>query len=157
MIIYPLGKIEYFSETLLKKDIGIIKKNFNDEGYFNAKVTPRISKMDGNVINLVINVDRGKKYNISNIFFYRGEIFFIFNIIGCCFIFKYGWWKFLSSSTVVNQKRIEYDISLLKQFYLDRGFYDIQISSSNIEFINKNFANITYSINSGKKIFLQRL
>lgn len=150
-----LGQNRIFSEALLKKDIGIIKKNFNDEGYFNAKVTPRISKMDGNVINLILDVDRGQKYNISNIFFIGEKFFSSSTLSDVVSSSKYGWWKFLSSSTVVNQKRIEYDISLLKQFYLDQGFYDIQISSSNIEFINENFANITYSINSGKKYFFK--
>jgi outer membrane protein insertion porin family len=51
----------------------------------------------------------------------------------------------------LNMSRIEFDKQLLKNFYLNEGFYDVQILSSDISFEEKNKASITYSINSGQK------
>ena len=57
-----------------------------------------------------------------------------------------GWWKFLGSSSLVNKNRINFDKNLLKRFYLNNGFYDVQITSSDINFIGNNQADITFSI-----------
>ena len=62
-----------------------------------------------------------------------------------------GWWKFLSSSSTVNFDRVEYDKNLLKQFYLNEGFYDVQITSVDLERKTNQEVNIIFSINSGKK------
>ena len=57
---------------------------------------------------------------------------------------------------MVNKKRINFDKNLLKRFYLNNGFYDVQITSSDIDFIGNNLANITFSINSGQKYFFSK-
>ena len=64
-----LGNNKIFSEAKLKKDIALIKQTFQDAGYFDVNIDTALSKLPGNVINLVIKVDRKNKYNIKNIFF----------------------------------------------------------------------------------------
>jgi len=67
-----------------------------------------------------------------------------------------GWWKFLSSTTTVQQSRIDYDIFLLKEFYLDNGYYDVQVFSSDIDISEGNKVNLTFSIDSGRKYFFSK-
>ena len=62
--------------------------------------------------------------------------------------------KFFISS---KQKRINFDKNLLKRFYLNNGYYDVQITSSDINFVGNNLANITFSINSGQRIFFFKI
>ena len=67
-----------------------------------------------------------------------------------------GWWKFLGSSSLVNKKQIEFDKKLLKTFYLNSGYYDVQISSSDVNFIGTNQADVIFSINSGNKYYFSK-
>ena len=53
--------------------------------------------------------------------------------------------KFLNKSLVARDQR------LLKNFYLDKGFYDVDISSSTVDFFNDNTFKLTYRINAGNK------
>ena len=51
-------------------------------------------------------------------------------------------------------KKINLDQRLLKNFYLNEGYYDVNISQSTASVIDENYFNITYNINAGEKYFL---
>ena len=148
-----LGQNKIFSEALLKKDIESIKDNYQDAGFFDVEVNTNISKVSGNALNVVINVNRKEKYNINRIFFIGNKKYKSSTLSDVISSTEDGWWKFLSSSSLVNKNRINFDKNLLKRFYLNNGYYDVQIASSDIDFVGNNLANITFSINSGEKYF----
>jgi len=140
-----LGTSKLFSESLLKKDLEDIRKVYINSGYYDVNVTPEISKLSDNTLNVVIKVERNDKYKINKINFIGNKAFDASILKDVISTSENGWWKFLSSSTTLSQNSIEIDKVLLKEFYLNEGFYDIQILSSDIEFINKNEAIITYA------------
>ena len=146
-----LGQNKIFSQSLLNKDIEIIKNIYNDAGYFNAAIVPEISKLSNGNLNVVLNVSREGKYKIRRVFFIGDKYFKPSTLLDVVSSSEHGWWKFLSSSSTVNMNRIEFDKQLLKSFYLNQGFYDVQILSSDISLEEGNIASITYSINSGQK------
>ena len=146
-----LGQNKIFSEALLKKDIENIKSNYQDSGFFDVEVDTSISKISGNALNVVINVNRKEKYKINRIYFIGNKKFKSSTLYDVVSSTEDGWWKFLSSSSLVNKNRINFDKDMLKRFYLNNGYYDVQIVSSDINFIGNNLANITFSINSGER------
>ena len=146
-----LGQNKIFSEALLKKDIESIKANYQDAGFFDVSVDTSISKISGNALNVVINVQRKEKYKINRIYFIGNKKYKSSTLSDVISSSEKGWWKFLGSSSLVNKNRINFDKNLLKRFYLNSGFYDVQITSSDINFIGNNQADITFSINSGEK------
>ena len=60
-------------------------------------------------------------------------------------------WKFLSRNVYLNKSRIELDKRLLKNFYRNKGYYEVNISSSNVEYLEGEGFILTYSINAGKR------
>ena len=150
------GQNRIFSESDLKNDIELIKKNYQSAGFFDVEVDAKISKISGNAINLVYEINRNLKYEISRIFFIGNKNYSSSDLLDVISSEESGWWKFLSSSTIIQEDRIEYDIFLLKSFYLDRGYYDIQVFSSDIDLNNQNKANLIFSINSGNKYYFSK-
>ena len=69
---------------------------------------------------------------------------------------EHGWWKFFSNSTTPSESLINFDISRLKKFYLDSGFYDVQINSSSIKLLDHIRADIIYSIDSGPRYNVEK-
>ena len=151
-----LGQNKIFSEALLKKDIETIKANYQDAGFFDVSVDTSISKISGNALNVVINVQRKEKYKINRIYFIGNKKYKSSTLSDVISSSEKGWWKFLGSSSLVNKNRINFDKNLLKRFYLNNGFYDVQITSSDINFIGNNLADITFSINSGIKYYFSK-
>ena len=146
-----LGQNKIFSEFLLNQDIEVIKEIYIDAGYFDTTIFPEISKLSNGNLNIALNINRGEQYKIKRIFFIGDKYFKSSTLSDVISSSEHGWWKFFSSSSTVNMSRIDFDKQLLKNFYLNEGFYDVQILSSDISFEKKNKASITYSINSGQK------
>ena len=152
-----LGQNKIFSETNLKKDLEIIRDIFYVSGFFDIKINPKFSQLENNSINLVLDIDRGNKYKINKIFFIGDKKYKSSRLADVVSSSEHGWWKFLSSTTIVDQNRIDYDVNLLKNYYLDRGFYDVQILTSDINLNKKlSLADITFSINAGSKYFFDK-
>ena len=98
-----LGQNKIFSEALLKKDIENIKENYQDAGFFDVEVNTNISKISGNALNLVINVNRKEKYKINRIFFIGNKKYKSSTLLDVISSSEDGWWKFLSSSSLVKK------------------------------------------------------
>jgi outer membrane protein insertion porin family len=145
-----LGQNKIFSQSLLLNDIQKITEIYQSKGFYNVIVTPKISELSNNRVNVVFDILRNSKINIKNIFFIGEKYFSSSDLSSVVSSSRYGWWKFLSSSGTINENRLEYDKNLLRKFYINEGFYDIQILSTDYE-INEsdNSADITFSINSG--------
>ena len=144
-----LNSNKIFSKSLLKRDIEFIKETFIASGFLDVEINTEISEIKNNVLNVVINVDRKKEYKINRIFFIGNKFFTSSTLSDVILSSEDGWWKFLSPNTNINQNRIKYDLVLLKNFYLDNGFYDVQLTSTDTEIVSNNLANIIFSINSG--------
>ena len=60
-------------------------------------------------------------------------------------------WKFISRNVYLNKSRINLDKRLLKNYYKNKGYYEVQVSSSNVEYSQGEGFVLTYSINAGKR------
>ena len=57
----------------------------------------------------------------------------------------------------LNERQIQLDQRLLKNFYLNEGYYNVKISQTNANIIQDNNFELTYNINAGKKFFFNNL
>ena len=146
-----LSQNKLYSENLLKKDIEIIKNIFKNSGYLNVDIEPKLSVMANNTINIVMNISRGEKYKIGKIYFIGNKYFKSSRLLNNISSTEYGWWKFFSSSSTLNLARLDYDATLIKNFYLNNGFYDVQVLSSEVNIIEENYVSLTFTIDSGNQ------
>jgi outer membrane protein insertion porin family len=122
----------------------------NAAGYYQATIVPEVIKIDNNQINLIINIDKKEISKIKNIYFIGNKHFSSSQLLEVISSAEDGWWKFFSSSAL-SEQRIEYDKQLLKEFYKNKGFFDVQIESVFASLDKNNNFSLTFSINSGKK------
>ena len=134
-----LGPNKIFSEYLLKKDIESIRKNYLDAGYLNVKIQPEISQISGNALNVIYRINEGKSFKVNRIYFIGDSFYSSSTLNDVITTSEHGWWKFLSSSSTYNEQRVGYDKSQLKDFYLNNGFYDAQITSVDTSFLENKW------------------
>ncbi|MCI5054076.1 MAG: outer membrane protein assembly factor BamA [Pelagibacteraceae bacterium] len=146
-----LGSNKIFSNQSLNKDINFIKETYAESGYNNVEINPRISLQSNNTLNLVLDINRGQKLKINRIYFIVDQKYSKSLLLDVISSSEYGWWKLFSTSSNFIQKRLDYDIFLLKNFFLNEGYYDVQITSSNVDLISQNLVDLTFSINLGSK------
>ena len=140
-----------FQQFFIKDDFKLIVNYLNSLVYLDSSIDYSINKIENNKINLFYKINLNNKYKINRIFFIGNKFFKSSTLKDVIFSSEHGWWKFFSNSTTPTEEIINYDISRLKTFYLNSGFYDIQVTSNSIKILNNNSANIIYSINSGQR------
>ena len=146
-----------FNEVLLEKDKKKIKNLLKNLGYYFSEIDILIEELKDNKINLTYNIDLGEKAKIRKISFIGDKIFKDKKLKGVILSEEYKPWKFLSGKKYLNEEMISYDERLLKNFYLNKGFYNVVINSSFAKVTEKNSFDLIYNINANSKLFFGNL
>ena len=147
-----------FLESFVKSDINIVKEVYRSLGFYFVKIDLDLEKLDKNRVNLVYTVDKGDKAKISKIYFLGDKKIRDKRLRDIITSQETKFWKFLSRNVYLNKERINLDKRLLKNYYKNKGYYEVKISSSNVEYAEGEGFVLTYSIEAGprykfKKIF----
>ena len=71
---------------------------------------------------------------------------------------EYKFWKFISGKKYLNEKLVQFDKRFLKNFYLNKGYYNVQINSSFAKLLNeKNDFELIFNINANEKFYFNDL
>ena len=142
-----------FSEFLLNKDRIKIQNYLKEKGYYFSKVEISKEDLGDNKINLFYNITLGEKARIKKISFIGDKIFKDKKLKGVILTEEYKPWKFLSGRKYLNEAIIKYDERLLKNFYLNKGYYDVVVNSSFAKITNDQSFELTFNIEANSKIF----
>jgi len=126
-------------------------------GYYFSDVDLIIKQNDNNTINLIYNITLNKKAVVKDINFAGNKIFKSRLLSSIIITEEDKFWKFLSKKKYLNERQIQLDQRLLKNFYLNEGYYNVKISQTSANVIEENNFNLTYNINAGKKFFFKDL
>ena len=141
-----------FNKTLLEKDKNTITKILKQFGFYFSNTQILIQDLGDNKVDLVYKIETGEKSKIKKIIFLGNKIYKDNKLKSIIISEEYKFWKFLSGKKYLNESLISYDINLLKNFYLNKGYYNVKINSSFAKIIEKNEFELIYNIDPGDKI-----
>jgi outer membrane protein insertion porin family len=141
-----------YNEFQLSQEVNTIESTLKSLGYYFSNVEPYIEFLDNNMINLEYIIDIGKKAKIGKISFLGNKIFKDKKLKSIIISEEYKFWKFISGKKYLQEQLIEIDKRLLKNFYLNKGFYNIKINTSFAKLINDDEFEIIFNIEPGVKI-----
>ena len=140
-----------FNKFTLKNDVNTITNILRQSGYYFAKVDVEKKVNDNNTILLFFNVDMGEKALIKEIKFIGDKRFKSRKLQAIIISEESKFWKFLSTKKYLDKKRTELDKRLLKSFYLNQGYYNVNVEEAFTQIFNRKDFIVTYRIDSGKK------
>ena len=133
---------------LARQDIKKINNALNNAGYYFNKVDVSMQDNDNETVDLIYNIELGEKALIKKIIF-TGEKFYKDKKLKNIIVSEESkFWKFVSNKKYLNPEQISLDLRLLEKFYLNKGFYNVNIKNSSAIF-NDNYFNLIYNIDSG--------
>jgi len=141
-----------YNEFLMVQEVNTIESTLKTLGYYFSKVEAHIETLENNMINLEYKIDIGSKAKIGKISFLGNKIFKDKKLKSIIISEEYKFWKFISGKKYLQEQLTEIDKRLLKNFYLNRGFYNIKINTSFAKLINDDEFEIIFNIDPGKKI-----
>ena len=146
-----------FVKNYLKSDINIIKEFYRSLGYYFVKIEVDMEKLNKNRVNLIFNINKGKKAQISKIHFLGDKKVRDLKLRDIITSQVAKPWKFISQNIYLNKDRVELDKRLLTRYYRNIGYYEIEIASSNVEYSEGQGFVLTFSINAGKRYKFKKI
>ncbi len=146
-----------YNEILVSEDISSIKFQLRKIGYYFSSVDAVIEKLENKRVNLTYKIELGNKAKIKKITFIGDKIFKDGKLKGIIVSEEYKFWKFISGRKFLSEDVIQFDKRLLKNFYLNKGFYNVEINSSFAKLVNDDEFELIYNINPKKKIYFNNL
>ena len=99
-------------------------------GYFFSEIEMYKVDLEDNRVDVIIDIELGEKSKIKKISFIGDKKFKNKKLLNVIVSEQHKFWKFLSNKKYLNEEIINLDKRLLKNFYLNKGFYDVEINSS---------------------------
>ena len=146
-----------YNEISFLEDKKNIIRDLKQRGYFFSEVDVIVENLSDNKINLIYNVEIGEKAKIKKISFIGNKIFKDRKLRSVIISEEYKFWKFISGKKFLNQNLINLDERLLRNFYLNRGFYDVKINSSFAKLVNETEFELIYNIVPNDRFFFDKI
>ena len=134
----------------VKIDVNRMKTSLNSIGYYLSDVKSKILENNNDTVELIFEVNLGDKSKIKKIEFIGDKKIKDRTLRSVIISEEAKFWKFISNNKFVNQDIINRDKRLLRNFYLSKGFYDVDIQSATVKFLDNKSFKLTYKIDAGE-------
>ena len=140
-----------FIESNIKSDINLIKEFYRSLGFYFVKIDAEIAKLQKNRVNVLYSIEKGDKAKITKIYFLGEKKIREKKLRDIIISQEAKFWKIISRNVYLSEERIELDKRLLKNYYRNKGYYEVTVRSTNVEYSEGEGFVLTYNINAGPR------
>ena len=135
----------------VEKDSNKIATAYADTGRISAIVTPKMIELSDNRVDLVFEISEGRITEVEKITFTGNRVFSDLRLKSVIATKQAGIFRrFIKSDTFIKDK-LDYDIDLLQNFYINKGYIDFEVKSSVELTREKDAFLINYNIKEGQQ------
>jgi outer membrane protein insertion porin family len=141
-----------YIESLFLSDLNFLKSFLKNNGFYFSEIkSSYLLNEDQNSIRLTYDVDLGKRARIEDVIFLGDKKIKDKKLLSVITSEPSKFWKFISKNTYLDKSRINLDKRLLKNYYKNKGYYDVVINDSFLEFQDNGYFKLIFNITAGKK------
>lgn len=141
-----------YSPSQAESDANAIAEAYADAGRLSARITPRLIEREGSRVDLVFEIVEGRVVEIDRISFVGNRSFSERRLRNAISAAQAGRLSTLFRADNFNDERVARDRQMLQDFYLSRGFLDVQVLSGVTELSpERDGASVTFTIREGQQ------
>lgn len=141
-----------YTRTKVQNDVKRLLDVYRRNGYFGARIEPKLIQREQNRVDLIFEIDEGPETTVQAINFVGNTAFSDGTLRDEIETSESAWWKLLSSADTYDPDRINFDRELLRRFYLSEGYADFQVESAVAELTpDRESFIITFTVNEGPR------
>ncbi|MFK3649088.1 outer membrane protein assembly factor BamA [Lysobacter enzymogenes] len=127
-----LAEGETFDRLALDKVTQDLARQYNNRGKYNVEITPTVSRLDRNRVDITINVKEGKAAKIRHINLIGNDKFEQKDILNGWESREHNWLSWYRRDDQYSREKLSGDLEKLNAYYLDRGYVDFTIDSTQV-------------------------
>jgi len=109
-----------------------LNRQYNNRGKYNAQVVPEVTELDRNRVNIVLKITEGKATRIRDINLVGNEKFTDAELRETWESGTSNWLSWYRRDDQYSREKLSGDLEKLSNFYLDRGYADFNIESTQV-------------------------
>ena len=127
-----LSEGETFNQLALDRVTQELTRQYNNRGKYNVSIAPTIANLDRNRVDIVIDVKEGKAARIKHLNIVGNESFDDDEILEAFESDTTNWLSWYKRDDQYSREKLSGDIEKLNSFYLDRGYIDFAVESTQV-------------------------
>ncbi len=129
-----------------------LERQYIAQARYGASVSLSVDELPNNMVEILIDVDEGSAAKIRHFNLVGNEKFDDDTLLDLVKIRESRWYGFFSSADKYAKEKLTGDIESLSSFYLDRGYLDFRVVSSQVSLSpDKKGVFITLNLDEGQK------
>lgn len=109
-----------------------LRRQYNDRGKYNVEITPTVSPLDRNRVDVAIAVKEGKAAKIRHVNLIGTEKFEAGDILDTWESKEHNWASWYRRDDQYSKEKLSGDLEKLNSWYLDRGYVDFSVDSTQV-------------------------
>jgi len=109
-----------------------LRRQYNDRGKYNVEITPTVSPLDRNRVDITIAIKEGKAAKIQHVNLVGTEKFASEDILKTWESKEHNWASWYRRDDQYSKEKLSGDLEKLNSWYLDRGYVDFSIDSTQV-------------------------
>ena len=147
-----LGESRILDKSLVDRAEQELKRQYLSRGLYGVQITTTITPLERNRVGLTFAVDEGEVARIKKINIIGNKVFSDSDLQEQIKLSTPGWFTWYSKSDQYSKQKLAGDIEALRSFYLNRGFLEMQVESTQVAISpDKKDIFITINIIEGQK------
>ena len=142
-----------FLESNIRKQKNILLNIVRASGFYFAEIKTKVRDNKNNSVNIQYDFKLGKRAIVKKINFQGNKVFRDSKLRNIIKTEEGRFWKFITSDKYLDERKIKNDENLLKNYYQNKGYYNVKIKSSYVKNINNEFFELNFNIDSGIKFY----
>ncbi len=147
-----LGEGRILDKALVDRAEQELKRQYLSRGLYGVQITTTVTPIERNRVNVSFVVDEGDAAKIRQINIVGNKAFKQSDLLDQIKLTTPGWFTWYSKNDQYSKQKLAGDIETLRSFYLNRGYLEMQIESTQVSISpDKKDIFITININEGQK------
>ena len=147
-----LGESRILDKSLVDRAEQELKRQYLSRGLYGVQITSTVTPIERNRVNVSFAVDEGVVARIRQINIVGSKAFSKSELQDQLKLSTSGWFTWYSKSDQYSKQKLAGDIEALRSFYLNRGYLEMQIESTQVSITpDKKDIFVTINIKEGEK------
>lgn len=129
-----------------------LTRQYNNRGKYNVEITPTVTRLDRNRVDVAIAIKEGKAAKIRHVNLIGTEKFDRDDILDTWESHESNWMSWYRRDDQYSKEKLSGDIEKLNSWYLDRGYVDFNLDSTQVSISpDKRDMFITAAVTEGEQ------
>ncbi|HSR64140.1 MAG TPA: outer membrane protein assembly factor BamA, partial [Xanthomonadaceae bacterium] len=147
-----LSEGETFDRLSLDRVTQELTRQYNNRGKYNVEISPEVARLDRNRVDVTIHIKEGDAARIRHINLVGNEKFPQDKITDNWESRESNWLSWYRRDDQYSREKLSGDLEKLNEFYLDRGYLDFSVDSTQVEISpQKSDMYLTASLSEGEQ------